>query len=148
MKNCTLSPAERVVVLRLRQVHVVVVVGGVLLMVAEHGVDHHATGERIHVGKVVLGPVLLVGAGGHKVAAEQGELRTKLPHRLSNPLDDLRLRLAVADHREGNRGIGAGSRLESSQVGWQRDRFIRVWRLTLWGRERAVVVEHVRLQVL
>lgn len=77
--------------------HVVVTPAGVLLVVAQHGIHDHPAGERLHVGEVVLGPVPLVGAGRHKVADDEHELRPEFPGRLDH-LQRAGGILAVADN--------------------------------------------------
>ena len=95
--------AERVPALRLRKTHVVVVQLRILLMVSEDRHDRDPVDQWSHVGEEVIHPVALVAARGNQIAGMHQQARARLVREIGDSLDDLRLRLGVADRHEGER---------------------------------------------
>ena len=92
---------ERVVVLGRRHVHVAVVVVGVLLVVADHGVEADPGEERAHAREELVHPLPLDGPLIDQIARDEQEVGPQPPDLLGEAAVHLGVALRVAHHGEG-----------------------------------------------
>ena len=97
--------------------NVVVVVGGVLFVIAENGVEGHAGDEGFHAGEEVVDPLVFDTAGVHEVAGVEKEIGPLGPGHFGECSGDGGVALGVADDGEGEGGSGAGVGLEGTDFG-------------------------------